>query len=324
MSDPTAEYGPPIAGVRWPARGTRGSFGFRRSPSHMHQGVDLQAPEGTPWLAVADGTIEHVVTAPGTGFAGYGKVVVLAHRDRATGRLLHILYGHGQSVTVARGAEVTRGQELGKVGRTQYARRPTRPEGSMGPHLHLEVSTHAYPQGPEARTRLDPAEVLGGRVPERELPARADAGPIMAKRDLRVALMARLIRTDLTVARVQRELTAAGYAPAAALLGSVWTRTRGELLPLLSGPSRLETVRAAVMSWLERIDETARQAAAMVPALAARAEAVRVELRRIWEDGVDWTTEQVEQLRDAVVRTASGAGSLLTLVLIALALSRSR
>lgn len=324
MSDPTAEYGPPIAGVRWPARGSRGSFGFRRSSSHMHQGVDLQAPEGTPVLAVADGTIEHVVTSPGSGFAGYGRVVVLAHRDRTSGRMLHVLYGHLQSVTAARGAEVTRGQEIGKVGRTQYARRPTRPEGSMGPHLHLEVSTHAYPQGPEARTRLDPAEVLGGRAPERELPARADAGPIMAKRDLRVALMARLIRTDLAVARVQRELlTAGGYAPAAALLGSVWTRTRGELLPLLSGPSRLEAVRAAVMQWLERIDETARQAAALVPALAARAEAVRVELRRIWEDGVDWTTERVEQLRDAVVRTATG-GSLLVLVLFGLALSRMR
>jgi hypothetical protein len=146
----------------------------------------------------------------------------------------------------------------------------------------------------------------------------------MAKRDLRVALMARLIRTDLAVAQTQRELRAGGYAPAAELLGAVWSRTRGELLPLLSGPSRLEAVRAAVMTWLERIDETARQAAALVPALAARVEAVRVELRRIWEDGVDWTTERVEQLRDAVRAAATGVGGLgLLLLLWAFARGRS-
>lgn len=335
MADPNAEYGPPLAGsFNWPRPGSPGSFGYRRSASHMHAGVDIQAPEGRPWKAVADGVIRNVVTAPGTGFAGYGRAVVLEHVDGRSGRPVFFLYAHGQSVTVAPGQVVTKGQELGKVGRSQFARRPTRPEGSMGPHLHFEASTHSYPQGAEARTRVDPGVLLGAYPrpstppatpppppaprPSPTTPAPEDlvtpdgAGELLAKQQLRVRLMARLIQTDVEVNRIQRQLVAAGHPIVASGLGALWSQSRGRLWPLLNRSSRLEEIRAAVLEWLERIETAARQAAAAVPeGMRAAVEAIRARLRAIWEAGIDWAEGTARELaQQAAVVIVGGSVTL--------------
>jgi len=172
MADPNPEYGPPLSGeFHWPRLGGRGAFLFhrydahvdargRRVPAHDHQGIDLEAPVGREWLAVADGVIRNVVNAPTDGFLGYGRCVVLEHKDRATGRYVWFFYAHGLEVLVRPGQHVRRGDVLGKVGRSQWARFPTRPEGTMPPHLHLEASLRPYPQGPESPTRVDPLFVL--------------------------------------------------------------------------------------------------------------------------------------------------------------------
>lgn len=337
MSDPSAEYGPPLAGsFRWPRPGTRGAFGFRRSSSHMHAGVDIQAPEGRPWLAVADGVVRHVVTAPGSGFAGYGKALVLEHLDGRSGRPVFFLYAHGSQITANVGQVVTKGTELGKVGRSQFARRPTRPEGSMGPHLHFEASTRDYPQGAEARTRVDPGALLGAyprpTTPPTPTPApvaatpdrtadvvREDAqGELLAKQQLRVALMARLIRTDLEVAAVQRQLVAAGYPVVASALAALWSQSRGRLWPLLNRSSRLEDIRAAVLEWVERIETAARQAAAAVPeAMRATVETIRARLRAIWEAGIDWAEGTARELAQQAAVVVAG-GSMVLVLLAAL------
>ena len=345
MADPTAEYGPPLrlGTIRWPRPGAPGSFGFARTASHHHQGVDLQAPAGTPWLAAADGVIRHVVTGPdrNAGFAGYGKVVVLEHQDRGTDRPVYILYAHGQDVTVSEGQRVQKGHELGKVGSSQYAANPTREEGSMGAHLHLETSTRDYPQGPEARTRMDPTTLFGVRIPPRRTtppagtpppssprepsadrapaptpapaPEDIEPGEVLAKQALRQALMNRLALTDVRVALLQAQLRTQGHTTVAAALGAAWAEPRARLWALLVRPSRLAEIRAVVGEWLAKIEELAAQARALVPAaMHAFVERVRRELRGIWERGINWAEENMERLRVQVLGAAAvGAGALI-------------
>lgn len=85
-----------------------------------HTGVDATAPEGTPVLAAAGGT---VLTADFD--AKYGNYVVIAHEKG-----LETMYAHLSSCTVAEGQNVAQGQSIGTVGSTG---------ASTGPHLHFEV-----------------------------------------------------------------------------------------------------------------------------------------------------------------------------------------
>lgn len=86
----------------------------------QHQGVDFAAPQGTPVVAVADGTVVH---AGRNG--GYGNLVVVDHGGGVT-----TYYAHLSAFSVQEGGKVERGQEIGQVGSTGR---------STGPHLHYEI-----------------------------------------------------------------------------------------------------------------------------------------------------------------------------------------
>lgn len=98
--------------------------GWRRDPFNgewqYHRGVDLAAAEGSRVGAVADGK----VTFSGTD-GGYGKTIVVQNEEG-----LRTRYAHLSELSVRAGEEVSRGQEIGKVGSTGR---------STGPHLHLEM-----------------------------------------------------------------------------------------------------------------------------------------------------------------------------------------
>jgi murein DD-endopeptidase MepM/ murein hydrolase activator NlpD len=96
---------------------------------HFHTGLDLAAPYGAEVEAVAAGTA-HVGLDPG----GYGRYVTLDH-----GGGLTTLYGHLSSVSIASGASVQAGQEIGRVGSTGR---------STGAHLHFEVRWNGRPADP--------------------------------------------------------------------------------------------------------------------------------------------------------------------------------
>ncbi|GHJ51633.1 M23 family metallopeptidase [Micromonospora chersina] len=97
----------------------------------LHTGVDLVAPEGTPYTAIHDG----MVTKAGW-FGGYGYAVIVQHADGS-----EAIYGHSSAVTVKEGQQVKAGQQLGLVGNTGH---------SYGSHLHLEIHVKGQPVDPVA------------------------------------------------------------------------------------------------------------------------------------------------------------------------------
>ena len=109
-----------------PARGRfSGTFGLRRffnnEPRQPHSGVDIAAPEGTPVLAPAAGT----VIETGNYFFN-GNTVFIDH-----GQGLISMYNHLSRISVKKGARVARGQRIGAIGKTGRV---------TGAHLHWTVS----------------------------------------------------------------------------------------------------------------------------------------------------------------------------------------
>lgn len=146
----------PISNAALPTEGIL-SFGFQRSPTHVHNGVDLPAPIGTPVLAARSGLVKYATRAWQQGFTGYGNVVVIAQDDGT-----FALYAHLEEPLVEAGEPVHEGEPIGRVGTSQYSA-PDHVShfATNGAHLHFEVSATPYPQESTA-PRLDPVAWLGG------------------------------------------------------------------------------------------------------------------------------------------------------------------
>ncbi|TDC60453.1 M23 family metallopeptidase [Micromonospora sp. KC207] len=95
----------------------------------LHTGIDLVAPEGTPYVAIHEGT----VTKAGW-FGGYGYAVIVKHADGS-----EAIYGHSSAVSVKEGQQIKAGDQLGLVGNTGH---------SYGSHLHLEIHVNGDPLDP--------------------------------------------------------------------------------------------------------------------------------------------------------------------------------
>jgi murein DD-endopeptidase MepM/ murein hydrolase activator NlpD len=95
----------------------------------LHAGIDLAAPEGTPYKAVHAGT----VTAAGYS-GGYGYSITIKQDDGT-----EIIYAHSRRLLVNKGDQVKAGQVIAEVGNTGY---------SYGTHLHLEVHVNGTPTDP--------------------------------------------------------------------------------------------------------------------------------------------------------------------------------
>lgn len=126
-----------LGALLMPVSGTvTGSFGEQR-PGHLHEGIDLAVPIGTPVDAARGGRI--IYAGPS---GGYGLRVDVDHGNGIVTR-----YGHLSKLLVALGQTVTPGQQLALSGNTGH---------STGPHLHFELR-----QGGVA---IDPTPYLPGLV----------------------------------------------------------------------------------------------------------------------------------------------------------------
>lgn len=105
-----------------------------------HRGIDLNAPQGTPVYAAADGVVSYV-NASGWG-GGYGTYVVLSH-----GNGLYTLYAHGSGIgNISVGSTVTTDTVIMYSGNTGW---------SYGAHLHFEVCLGSV------SNKVNPAPYLG-------------------------------------------------------------------------------------------------------------------------------------------------------------------
>jgi murein DD-endopeptidase MepM/ murein hydrolase activator NlpD len=142
-------------------------LGIRRP----HLGVDFGAPQGAPVVAVSDGV---VVSAGFSG--GGGNTVTLRHGSGYETQYLHLsAFASG----IRRGAHVSQGQVIGRVGSTGLA---------TGPHLHYVLKKNGVHVNPLAEQRKHP--------PGDPIPLNAHAAFDQAKDELRgrfVSASARLL-----------------------------------------------------------------------------------------------------------------------------------
>ena len=109
-------------------------YGLRNG--RPHKGIDISAKNGTPILAVLDGTVVY------SGAQGaYGNVIVLEHPD-----FVMTVYAHNEKNMVEVGAKVTKGQQIATVGSTGNA---------TGPHLHFEYRIKGKAINPRKVLPLD-------------------------------------------------------------------------------------------------------------------------------------------------------------------------
>ncbi|MEA2402665.1 MAG: hypothetical protein QOK00_3068 [Thermoleophilaceae bacterium] len=113
----------------WPANGpVTGVFGEVR-PGHLHSGIDIAIPEGTPLRAADSGRVAIMGWV-----GGYGNYTCIQHTAS-----MSTCYGHQSSFATSNGASVTQGQVIGYSGNTG---------NSTGPHLHFEVRINGSPVDP--------------------------------------------------------------------------------------------------------------------------------------------------------------------------------
>lgn len=91
---------------------------------HGYNAIDFAAPQGTPILAAASGT---VIISKDNGYwnGGYGNYIVIEHENGT-----QTLYSHNSENIVWAGYHVVQGQVIGYIGSTGR---------STGPHVHFEV-----------------------------------------------------------------------------------------------------------------------------------------------------------------------------------------
>lgn len=119
----------------FPSQGliTSGFSKARMHPIHHkelpHVGIDITAPQGTPILAAAKGTVIYAGWR-----SGYGNTIEIDHGFGYMTR-----YGHGSKLLARAGQVVARGTPIAEVGKTGFA---------TNNHVHYEVWVDGRAQNP--------------------------------------------------------------------------------------------------------------------------------------------------------------------------------
>lgn len=117
--------------LHWPLEG-KVIDNFGRHGSRLNDGIDIEAVEGAPVHAAAEGDVVYADQR----LSGYGKLIIIRHR-----RDLFTAYAHNQRNLVRKGVHVHRGDIIARVGKSGRARTP---------RLHFEVRRGPTPVDPLA------------------------------------------------------------------------------------------------------------------------------------------------------------------------------
>lgn len=116
----------------WPAAGRV----IATFSENGNKGVDIDGKLGEPVLAAGPGRVVY----SGTGIRGYGQLVIIKHNDKYLSA-----YAHNSKILVKEGQDVTRGQKIAEIGRTDADRTK----------LHFEIRRFGKP--------IDPLQFLPNR-----------------------------------------------------------------------------------------------------------------------------------------------------------------
>lgn len=97
--------------------------------SESNKGINIAGDLGAPIYAGADGKVVYV----GTGVKSYGRLVIIKHANDYLSA-----YAHNESIIVAEGQQVKRGQKIATLGNT----------GAPMPMLHFEIRKAGKPFDP--------------------------------------------------------------------------------------------------------------------------------------------------------------------------------
>jgi murein DD-endopeptidase MepM/ murein hydrolase activator NlpD len=138
----------PVIGVRTDQ--LQDTFDDARSAGRRHDAIDIMAAEGTPVIAVADGTIEKLFFSKGGGG-------ITVYQRSPDGKWMYY-YAHLSAYApgLAEGQQVKRGQVIARVGHTGDA-------SASGPHLHMAINRMAPGERWWNGTPINPYPLLAGK-----------------------------------------------------------------------------------------------------------------------------------------------------------------
>lgn len=122
----------------------------RAGGARVHDAIDIMAPQGTPVIAAAPGTVEKLFFSQGGGG-------ITAYVRSDDGRWTHY-YAHmrGYAPGLAEGQRVKRGSPIGFVGYTGNA-------SPNGPHLHFAINRMAPGEKWYQGAPINPYPLLAGQ-----------------------------------------------------------------------------------------------------------------------------------------------------------------
>jgi peptidoglycan LD-endopeptidase LytH len=125
------------------------TFDAARGAGRRHDAIDIMAPEGTPVIAAADGTIEKLFNSVRGGLTIY---------ERSPDQKWTYYYAHLSAYApgLGEGQPVKRGQVIGRVGHTGDA-------SAAGPHLHFAINSMAPGERWWNGTAINPYPLLAAK-----------------------------------------------------------------------------------------------------------------------------------------------------------------
>ncbi|QSY96119.1 peptidoglycan DD-metalloendopeptidase family protein [Rhizobium bangladeshense] len=119
-----------IGKYRWPVRGQVIAAYGANVNGNRNDGIDISVPQGTPIKAAENG----VVIYAGNGLKELGNTVLVRHDDGTV-----TVYGNADTLSVARGQKIQRGQTVAVSGMSGDVKQP---------QVHFEVRKDASPVNP--------------------------------------------------------------------------------------------------------------------------------------------------------------------------------